>query len=259
MNNFAEEILNQYIELTDIEAIAIGGSTTAKTSDKISDIDIYIFSKTNVPIEIRENIIKPISSKFEIGCEYFGSGDEYFVDKLNRQFDVMYWDVEWFESVVNNTWIKCYPQNGYTTCFLYTLKNFEIFYDKNNWLHNLQEVIKTSYPKTLKENIIKRNLMLMKDKPFASYFEQIKKALSREDIVSVNHRIAAFVASYFDVIFALNEQLHSGEKRLIQFAKNNCKILPKNFETNLLELFKQPNKSTLNILESIIDELKMLL
>lgn len=34
MNNFAEEILNQYIELTDIEAIAIGGSTTAKTSDK---------------------------------------------------------------------------------------------------------------------------------------------------------------------------------------------------------------------------------
>lgn len=92
MNNFAEEILNQYIELTDIEAIAIGGSTTAKTSDKISDIDIYIFSKTNVPIEIRENIIKPIFSKFEIGCEYFGSGDEYFVDKLNRQFDVMYWE-----------------------------------------------------------------------------------------------------------------------------------------------------------------------
>ena len=64
MNNFAEEILNQYIDLTDIEAIAIGGSTTAKTSDKISDIDIYIFSKTNVPIEIRENIIKPISSKW---------------------------------------------------------------------------------------------------------------------------------------------------------------------------------------------------
>ena len=139
------------------------------------------------------------------------------------------------------------------------MKNFEIFYDKNNWLHNLQEVIKTPYPKTLKENIIKRNLMLMKDKPFASYFKKKKKALSREDIVSVNHRIAAFVASYFDVIFALNEQLHSGEKRLIQFAKNNCKILPKNFETNLLELFKQPNKSTLNILESIVDELKMLL
>ena len=58
---------------------------------------------------------------------------------------------------------------------------------------------------------------------------------------------------YTHVIFALNEQLHSGEKRLIQFAKNNCKILPENFETNVLELFKQPNKSTLNILESIVD------
>ena len=171
----------------------------------------------------------------------------------------MYWNVDWFESVVDNTWVKCYPQNGYTTCFLYTLKNFNIIYDKNNWLRNLQKVIDTSYPKALKENIIKRNLMLMKDKPFASYYEQIKKAIERKDVVSINHRISAFVASYFDIIFALNEQLHPGEKRLIQFTKNNCKILPKKFETNLSRLFAQPNKATLSILDSIVGELKILI
>ncbi len=161
MDNFLEKILKQYATSTDIEAIAIGGSTTAKTSDTISDIDIYIFSKENIPIEARKNIIKPISSKYEIGCEYFGSGDEYFVDKLNKQLDVMYWNTEWFKDIVNNTWIKYYPQNGYTTCFLYTLKNFNIVYDKNNWLYNFKKIIDTPYPKTLKENIVKHSLMLM--------------------------------------------------------------------------------------------------
>ncbi len=58
MDNFLEKILKQYATSTDIEAIAIGGSTTAKTSDTISDIDIYIFSKENIPIETRKNITK---------------------------------------------------------------------------------------------------------------------------------------------------------------------------------------------------------
>ena len=259
MNNRLFAFLNNYIGLQNVEAVAIGGSISAETSDNKSDIDIYVFSKNGIPIETRENIIKPISSRFEIGGEYFGSGDEFILDSLNKQLDVMYWDVEWFENVVDNTWIKCYPQNGYTTCFLYTLKNFNIIYDKNNWLHNLQKVINTPYPKELKENIIKRNLMLMKDKHFASYYEQIEKAMLRNDIVSINHRISAFVASYFDVIFALNEQLHPGEKRLIQYAKNNCKILPKNFEENLLNLLKQPNSATLDILNYIVDEVKTLI
>ena len=105
--------------------------------------------------------------------------------------------------------------------------------------------------------IIKRNIMLMKDKPFSSYYEQIEKAINRKDINSINHRISAFVASYFDIIFALNKQLHPGEKRLIQFALNNFKILPNDFENNLSELFTQPNDKTLNILNTIVDEIKL--
>ena len=101
--------------------------------------------------------------------------------------------------------------------------------------------------------------MLMKDKPFASYYEQIEKAIKRNDITSINHRISAFVASYFDVIFAVNKQLHCGEKRLINYVKNNCSIIPNNFEENLQKLFKQPNDHTLDILKDIIRELKAVL
>ena len=192
----------------------------------------YIFIDKDIPVIERENLIKQYSSKYEVGGEYFGSGDEFFVDELNQQLDVMYWGVNWFNDIVENVWVKHYPSNGYTTAFLYTLNNFQIIYDTYNWLLNLQKSIKTEYPKELKENIIKRNMMLMYDKPFASYYEQIEKAIKRNDIVSINHRISAFLASYFDVIFAVNELLHPGEKRLIQYSLNNCKILPKDFEEN---------------------------
>ena len=254
--NNIKEILQEYQAFSQVKAIAIGGSGANKTSDGLSDIDVYIFVENDIPLSDRESIVKKYSSKYEVGGEYFGSGDEFFVDNIDRQLDVMYWGVNWFESMVNNVWIKRYPSNGYTTAFIFTLKNFEIIYDSDNWLRNLQNSVKTEYPKELKENIIKRNMMLMKDKPFASYYEQIEKGLKREDAVSVNHRIAAFLASYFDVIFAVNELLHPGEKRLVRYAKDNCKILPKDFEENINNLLAQPNNETLKILNEMIKNLK---
>lgn len=252
-------IIEEYKNFDGVEAIALGGSSAAKTSDTVSDYDIYIFTKKGYPLDIREQIAQKYSSKYEVGGEYFGSGDEYFVDMLNVQFDVMYWDADWFSGVVENVWEKYYPSNDYTTAFLYTLNNFQILYDKNCWLKTLQEKINTPYPKKLEENIIKRNLMLLKDKPFASYYEQIEKALNRGDFVSINHRIAAFLASYFDIIFARNELLHPGEKRLVKFALDNCKVLPRDFEQNIEKLLTQPNENILQILDNMITALREIL
>lgn len=253
------KIINEYEKFDCVEAIAIGGSSAAKTSDSISDIDIYVFTTGSIPLEAREKIVKNISSKYEAGGEYFGSGDEYFVDELNVQFDVMFWDKNWFESVVDNVWIKNYPSNGYTTCFLYTLKNFQVQFDRCGWLTSLKEKINTPYPENLRNNIIERNLKLIKDKPFASYYEQIKKAVERKDIVSINHRISAFLASYFDIIFAKNELLHPGEKRLVKYAKQNCKILPEKFEENIEKVLVQPNQNTLEILDEMVENLRNIL
>ena len=102
-------------------------------------------------------------------------------------------------------------------------------------------------------------MMLLKDKPFASYYEQIEKAINRNDIVSINHRISAFMASYFDIIFAVNELLHPGEKRLVKYAIDNCKILPDNFEENINKLLVQPNSETLNILDDMVENLRQIL
>ncbi|MDO5436812.1 MAG: DUF4037 domain-containing protein [bacterium] len=250
------DIIEKFSQITEVEAIAIGGSVAAKTCDNTSDTDIYVFSKNGIPIEKRKKIIEKISKKYEVGAEYFGSGDEFLCDRNNTIFDMMYWDMKWFEDIVENVWIKHFPSNGYTTCFLYTLKNFQIVYDPNNWLKNLQDKIKTDYPSELQKNIIGRNLKLMKDKPFASYYEQIEKAVNRNDVNSINHRTAAFLASYFDIIFAKNKLLHPGEKKLIKYAKENCKILPENFAENIEKLLSVQNSDILAALDEIIRNVK---
>lgn len=236
---------NVFKNFQQVKAIAIGGSCSAKTNDKNSDIDIYVFVDEDIPVFERENIIKKISEKYEVGGEYFGSGDEFLEKKSNTIYDIMYWNTKWFENIVDNVWIKHYPSNGYTTAFLYTLDVCEIVYDPTNWLQNLKNKINTDYPNELQQNIIHRNMMLLKDKPFASYYEQIEKAILRDDKVSINHRIAAFLASYFDIIFAKNKLLHPGEKRLVKYALEHCKILPKDFETNINQLLATHQLSTL--------------
>lgn len=254
-----DEIIEKHKSFPEVVAIAVGGSGANKTADVLSDIDLYVFVEKDIPVFCRNELIKKYSSKFEVGGEYFGSGDEFWVDKLNQQLDVMYWNKDWFNQVVENVWQRHYPSNGYTTAFLFTLNNFQIIYDKDNWLVNLQKSIQTEYPQELKENIIKRNMMLIKDKPFASFYEQIDKAIKRNDIVSINHRISAFLASYFDIIFAVNELFHPGEKRLIQYAKNNCNILPKDFEENINQLLTSPKDKIIFILDDIYTNLKSIL
>ena len=174
----------------------------------------------------------------------------------------MYWNCGWCEGLLNDIWKNGQAWNGYTTAFLYTLKNFLIVYDPQQWLANLQQCLDSPYPQELKRNIIRRNMMLLCDKPFSSYKSQIVSAVKKNDFISINHRIAAFIASYFDIIFAVNELLHPGEKRLVQFAEKNCKILPDNFSGNLAELaFADRNNTSAipEVLEKIIMELRKII
>ena len=78
--------------------------------------------------------------------------------------------------------------------------------------------------------------------------------------MSVNHRVTEFLASYFDIIFALNEIKHPGEKRMQEICSKECKILPNNFDINLNQLFENMfNDKITNIINDIILELNAII
>ena len=87
-----------------------------------------------------------------------------------------------------------------------------------------------------------------------AYYNQIEKALKRDDFISVNHRIAAFFASYFDIIFAINEMPHPGEKKLLKIIKDNNLKIPKDMKKNIETILKLTATSSTDILLEI-DEL----
>ncbi|GAP13390.1 hypothetical protein LARV_01143 [Longilinea arvoryzae] len=66
-----------------------------------------------------------------------------------------------------------------------------------------------------------------------AYAHQIEKAVHSGDRIRANHRLAALLASYFDVLFALNRRPHPGEKRLVEYALRHGTLLPTDFETDL--------------------------
>lgn len=171
--------------------------------------------------------------------------------------DIIYRNINDFENNKENVVEKHQASNGYTTCFWHNLKNSRVLYDPHREFYRVQERFKVSFPKELKENIISNNFRLLTGN-LPSYDKQILKAFSRGDFVSVNHRIAAFIESYFDIIFAVNELTHPGEKRMITYAKEYAEILPKNFEENVNELLNSVGstlESVENTLKNIIDNL----
>ena len=148
--------------------------------------------------------------------------------------------------------------NGYTTCLWHNLITSKIVIDKNGKLLELQNRFKVPYPKKLKENIVSNNLKLLNGM-LPSFDMQIKKVENRGDFVSVNHRVTEFLASYFDIIFALNEMTHPGEKRMQSICSAECKILPNNFDVNLNKLFANMfGGDVSSVIDEIVQEIQKL-
>lgn len=91
----------------------------------------------------------------------------------------------------------------------------------------------------------------------SGYFEQIQAAISRDDIVSVNHRVAAFLASYYDILFAVNRRYHPGEKRLLQYG-NELEIIPENAMANVQRLCQLAGRADESILTLLAEMLQTL-
>ncbi len=265
MKQFKEEnetrfLVEELSKIDEIEAITMGGSVVKSLNDEFSDIDLEVIISKRPDLKKREKIITSLSSKWDIDSDYFGLCDEFILSKINKEVDLSYFDKSFLEENVKNVWINGNANNGYTTCFIFTIKNAITLFDRTGWINKLKEKVSTPYPEKLRKNIIERNTAIMYGKNFSSYYDQILLALKRDDFVSVNHRIAAFLSSYFDVIFALNRILNPGEKKLTEYAKKHCSILPEKFEDNLRKLLTTSSKDCIEeTLSAIIDELEKVL
>ena len=260
--DLAQKVADKFEQLPESKAIALGGSRVKANSDRISDIDIYVFLDKDIDLDKRYKIAVDFGTlKQDIGLTFWDSGDEWIDRETGIEVDIMYWHRSWIESKLDDLFKHHKAQLGYTTCFWYTILNLQILFDPTEWLEKFQKKYCQPYPRPLKEAIIAKNHPVLRE-IIPSYYEQIKKAVQRRDLISINHRISALLASYFDVLFALNELIHPGEKKILSFAMQHCKKLPNNFKKNIEDLFNEPEfgwDRLLSKLDHLLDNLDKLI
>lgn len=257
-----ETLADRLSSLDMVDAVVLSGSTTSPIHDDKSDYDLYIYSNADVPREARESIIKEFSDNYTVGNTFFEEGDEFFITSPRRTaVDMMYRRLDWAKEEIDWVWNKCNARIGYTTCFLYNLKTSVPLFDRGDRFANIVAPLNGPYPEELRRNIIGKNHILLRGQLEAPYYTQIELAIGRDDLVSMNHRTAALLTSYFDILFAFNRQLHPGEKKLMAYAHTLCQQLPRRFDEDLQRVIQSvgDGEELLPALTRLLDALDELL
>jgi hypothetical protein len=223
--SLAQRVASQFGSLDQVEAVAMSGSQTSELCDSNSDVDLYVYVTDVVPLEVRRRIAAG-TTRAEIGNEYWEPGDEWIDRETGIAVDSMYRNVAWIEGQLDRVLRQHQASVGYSTCFWYNVRYSRVLFDRRGWLQNLKNFSDQAYPPELKRAIIAKNFPLLR-RNLSSYLHQIELAIARNDPVCVNHRVTALLASYFDVLFAVNELPHPGEKRLIAHALTQCQRVPR--------------------------------
>lgn len=254
-----DQLFSELSAIPQIEAIALGGSRAGTHFDETSDYDIYLYCTGPIPQETRQAILSKYCSYVEYGNHFWELEDNGTLND-GIDFDILYRDLDDFTAGVARVVEQHQPSNAYTTCMWHNLITCKIVYDGSGRLTAAKERFTVPYPEQLKKNILAQGWRLLRTS-MPAYELQIKKAAKRGDLNSVNHRTAAFLETYFDVLFALNGVTHPGEKRLVALCKEYCPLLPADFEENLQALFAHMFADPQLLcadLERILDELAKL-
>ena len=218
----------------EVEAVALGGSHAAGTGDEASDIDLYVYGDVPPPLE-RRRALASGSPRAELDNRFFELGDEWIDRPSGVHVDVMYRAPGWIEADLERVLVRCEAHVGYSTCFWDNVRGALPVFDRRGWYAALHARAQAPYPEALRAAVVAKNQPLLAAN-VSSLAAQIEKAVVRGDRISANHRAAAFLASYFDVLFALNRATHPGEKRLLAHANRRCPLRPADLDAAVARL-----------------------
>jgi hypothetical protein len=253
-----EQLNGRFQQLPQVQTIALGGSLATASQDTNSDIDLYITINDLIPLAEREAIVADFgASRTSLNLQLWDLGDEWIDAVSGIEIDVIYWWQDWLEAQLNRVLVQQQGSVGYTTCFWHTIRQSQIVFDRSGWFAQLQAQADQPFPDKLRQDIIFKNHSVLRS-IIPSYHYQLEKAVKRGDLISINHRVAALFASYFDVLFALNCQTHPGEKRLLAKAAQ-LDLQPEEMAAQVTAVLQAPADGVIPAVDALINNLDTLL
>lgn len=241
----ANRLAQHYAEWIQVEAVTVGGSQSTNVDDLLSDIDLYVYTSRELPLDVRMKIATTQAAdpqQVEVGNEYWESGDEFVDADTGIHVDVMFRQLDWATDQIRKVLIKHEASLGYSTCIWHNILEARVLWDRNGRFKALQQIAQRPYPERLKQAIIEKNYPVLAS-TYSSYLHQIELAVKRDDFVSIQHRVTALLASYFDILFAINKLPHSGEKRMLDILEDKAQVLPADMRLEVISvLTAKPNE-----------------
>lgn len=251
LHSIAQSIADDYHVLPEVIAVVLAGSTIGVGADAGSDIDLYVYAQSALSVESRRAIAKNRATHYVVDNRFWEDGDEWQESASGTPVDITFRSPRWIEDQLDRVLMRHEASTGYSTCFWYNIRNSEILFDRTGWFGQLQDRAKQPYPQALQQAIIAKNHPILRDLMFSAYLHQLEKAIKRADLVSINHRVAALFASYFDIVLAVNSQLHPGEKKLIAFAEQHCSKLPDGFREQTEAVLKAAGTAHADLIDKV--------
>jgi hypothetical protein len=246
-----------------VEAIALGGSTPVGAADGDSDLDFCVYAGEAPSLAVRTAVAGAFGRLARIGCTFWEPGDEWPATTDRPAVDLIYRAPTWLEAELQRTLVRHEATVGCSTCLWHNVRTSTLLFDRRGWYARLQRFAAQSYSEALRQAVVAKNHPLLRETAF-SYLRQIETAVRRQDLVSVQHRGAALLASYFDLLFAANWLPHPGEKRLVEHASLLCAHTPVAFEQHVADVIRAagmvpPDARVAEAVRTLIDGLDDLL
>lgn len=215
-----------------IEAIAVVGSHASGRQGEGSDIDLFVYSDRphEQLLDLRRRMAEHLADPdryVAIGQTGHPYADTWALAGNGTWLDVMFWTTSWADDELDWRLDRTSPQiGGPSTAFWRSIRDGLLLFDRDGWLDRLQQRARSPYPEALRAEILRmRRDLLGGDNPF-SLSNQLAHAVEEGDAVASQHRCAAWLVAYFDLLFAANRVLHPGEKRLVSFVEDECASAP---------------------------------
>jgi Domain of unknown function (DUF4037) len=213
---FLHEIASAFASIPSVEAVAWCGSAAMGVADAHSDFDFYVYTNAPVPVEDRRSVISERSRHSQLNNIFWELEDEW-IDRENRRFNAMYRAHDFVLGEIAARLDRYSADLGYTTAYCFSVANGFILHDPRQWLDGVQARLRQPFPEPLVRSIVAKNRPVLGGGMQSCYLAQMKAAIERGDLISLNHRVAVWIASYTDILFAVNRQYHPGEKRLVMY------------------------------------------
>ena len=117
--NLATRLATLFGELPQVVAVALSGSLASGAADAASDIDLYVYTRADLPLNVRESLVARAggASRADMGLTYFGQGDEWIDAATGIHVDAVYFDADWMAAQVRRALVDHTPSLGYSTAF----------------------------------------------------------------------------------------------------------------------------------------------